>query len=103
MNSKPRIWFSSLHRAEWTHAISQHIFRKEITSVEAQRVRAELDRDLRNELWLKVGLPESVWHVCAELARRHGPRLGIRTLDSLHVAAAVEFSATAFWAFDERQ
>jgi predicted nucleic acid-binding protein len=103
MIAKPRIWFSPLHRADWVHAISQHVFRKEISALEARRVRADLDRDLRNGLWLMAALPESVWHVCAELARMHGPRLGIRTLDSLHVAAALEFEATAFWTFDERQ
>jgi hypothetical protein len=45
-------------------------------------------RDLGSGLWLKIDLPGSVWDSWAELARRHGPRLGIRTLDSLQVAAA---------------
>ena len=103
MASKPRIWFSPLHRAEWMHAVSQHVFRKEITALEARRAQAELHRDLEDGLWLKVNLPESVWGTCAELARRHGPRLGVRTLDSLHVAAALELGAKAFWTFDERQ
>jgi len=46
MASKPRIWFTPLHRAEWMHAIAQHVFRKEITAVEARRTQAELERDL---------------------------------------------------------
>jgi predicted nucleic acid-binding protein len=103
MAAKPRIWFSPLHRAEWMHAVSQHVFRKEITSLEARRAQAELERDLGSGLWLMVDLPESVWGSCAELARRHGSRLGMRTLDSLHVAAALELAANAFWTFDERQ
>jgi len=37
------------------------------------------------------------------MARRHGARLGMRTLDSLHVAAALELGAKSFWTFDERQ
>jgi predicted nucleic acid-binding protein len=103
MAAKPRIWFTTLHRAEWMHAVSQHVFRKEISALEARRAQAELERDLGSGLWLKVDLPESLWDTCAELARRHGPRLGIRTLDSLHVAAALELGAAAFWTFDERQ
>lgn len=103
MAAKPSIWFTPLHRAEWTHAVSQHVFRKEITTLEARRAQAELERDLGSGLWLKVALSESVWGTCAELARRHGPRLGIRTLDSLHVAVALELGAVAFWTFDERQ
>ena len=103
MRSKPRIWFTPLHGAEWAHAVSQHVFRKEMSALEARRVQADLERDLGSGLWLKVDLPESVWDTCADLARRHGPRLGIRTLDSLHVAVALEFGAKAFWTFDERQ
>jgi predicted nucleic acid-binding protein len=85
------------------HAVGQHVFRKEISALEARRAQAELDRDLGSGLWRKIDLPESVWDTCAELARRHGPRLGIRTLDSLHVAAALELAATGFWTVDERQ
>jgi len=103
MAAKPGLWFSSLHRAEWMHAVSQHVFRKEITATEARRVQAELQRDLGSGLWFKVDLPESAWDTCIELARRHGPRVGMRTLDSLHVAAALELAAEAFWTFDERQ
>lgn len=103
MASKPRIWFTPLHRAEWMHAVAQHVFRKEITAIEARRAQAELERDLGSEIWLKVNLPESVWDTCAELARRHGSRLGMRTLDSLHVAAALELGGKSFWTFDERQ
>ncbi|HME34824.1 MAG TPA: type II toxin-antitoxin system VapC family toxin [Candidatus Sulfotelmatobacter sp.] len=103
MASKPRIWFAPLHRAEWMHAVAQHVFRKEITALEARRAQAELARDLGSGLWLTVNFPESVWDTCAELARRHGPRLGMRTLDSLHVAAALQLKAQAFWTFDERQ
>jgi len=103
MASKPRIWFAPLHRAEWMHAIAQHVFRKEISALEARRAQAELERDLGSGLWLKVDLPESVWETCAALGHRHGPHLGVRTLDSLHVAVALELDAKAFWTFDERQ
>jgi predicted nucleic acid-binding protein len=103
MATKPRIWFGSHHRAEWAHALSQHVFRKEMTALEARRVQAELQEDLGSGLWLKDDLPESVWNTCAELAHRHGSRLGTLTLDSLHVAAALELGAQGFWTFDERQ
>jgi predicted nucleic acid-binding protein len=85
------------------HAISQHVFRKEISATEARRARADLEGDLGIGLWLKVDMPESVWATCADLARRYGPILGVRTLDSLHVAAALELRGKSFWTFDERQ
>lgn len=48
-------------------------------------------------------MPENAFELCAELARRHGPKLGMRTLDTLHVACALELKADRFWTFDERQ
>jgi predicted nucleic acid-binding protein len=103
MAPKPDIWLTPLHFAEWTHAVSQHVFRKEISVREAGLAHAALERDCENGLWLEVDLPESVWQTCTKLGQRHGPRLGTRTLDSLHVAAALELGAKSFWTFDERQ
>jgi len=48
-------------------------------------------------------MPEDAFELCADLARRYGPKLGTRTLDSLHVACALELKAKQFWTFDERQ
>ena len=101
--SKPRVWFTTLHLAEWAHAVSQHVFRKEISLQEARQIQDELEIDRGNGLWLEADIPEAAWATCADLARRHGPKLGVRTLDSLHVALALELGAKAFWTFDERQ
>jgi predicted nucleic acid-binding protein len=48
-------------------------------------------------------VPESAVEVCAQLARRYGARLGLRALDTLHVASALELKAKRSWTFDERQ
>jgi len=48
-------------------------------------------------------LPLSTYATSIRLARQHEPTLGVRTLDTLHVAAALELKATRFWTFDERQ
>ena len=54
-------------------------------------------------MWISTPIPERAFELCADLARRYGPKLGIRTLDSLHVACALELKAERFWTFDERQ
>jgi predicted nucleic acid-binding protein len=38
-----------------------------------------------------------------DFARHCGPKLGLRTRDSLHVACALELKAGRFWTLDERQ
>jgi predicted nucleic acid-binding protein len=70
---------------------------------DAQRITRAFEGDLKHGLWLACDMPEHAFELCAELGRRHGPKLGIRTLDSLHVACALELKAERFWTFDERQ
>lgn len=101
--STPRVWLTPLHFAEFTHAISQQVFRRQMPFAEAQRVSDEFEKDCAAGLWLHVTLPERAFDRCADLARRYGPKLGVRTLDSLHVACALELKAEQFWTFDERQ
>jgi predicted nucleic acid-binding protein len=50
-----------------------------------------------------MSAPETALELCADLGRRYGPKLGIRTLDTLHVACALELKAKRFWTFDDRQ
>ncbi len=101
--SAPPLWFSPLHNSEWAHAIGQHIFRRELSPSEAQRMSAKLDEHVLAGRWISVPLPEDAFDLCGELARRHGPKLGMKTLDTLHVACALELQADRFWTFDERQ
>jgi predicted nucleic acid-binding protein len=103
VGSRSRVWFTPLHYAEWTHAIAQQVFHKKMSASEEQQTHRYLQKDREAGLWVEVDLPEKVFETCADLARRHGPRLGVRTLDSLHVACALRLKAEQFWTFDERQ
>jgi len=101
--SHPSVWLTPLHVAEWTHAIEQHVFRRWLSRREADRYHARFEEHRESGLWVEVALPESALDLCSQLARRHGARLGLRTLDTLHVASAIELRAERFWTFDERQ
>jgi predicted nucleic acid-binding protein len=103
MNLNPRLWFSPLHLAECFHAIAQQVFYGRITAADAQDIYGNLRSDQTAGLWAETPIPENAFELCADLARRYGPKLGIRTLDSLHVACALELKAEQFWTFDERQ
>jgi predicted nucleic acid-binding protein len=103
VTSGTSLFFSPLHRAEWAHAIAQHVFRGEITLRESDEVYDQLARDRISGLWNDVAVPEHAYDLCADLARVHCPKLGVKTIDTLHVACALELKTDRFWTFDERQ
>jgi predicted nucleic acid-binding protein len=97
------ICVTPLHRAEFAHAVTQQVFRRHMSATDAERIVEEMEKDCRERIWQDVDFPANAFAVCADLARRHGAKLGVRTLDSLHVACALELQAERFWTFDERQ
>jgi predicted nucleic acid-binding protein len=103
MASKPVVWLTPFHVAEWTHAVEQQVFRQAASRMEADQSYERFQQHRESGLWVEVALPETVFDVCTQLARLHGARLGVRTFDTLHVASALELKAERFWTFDERQ
>lgn len=101
--ASPKFFLTPLHRAEWAHAVAQHVFRKFMSAADADQADREFEADCVAGLWKDVAIPEHAFEICAQLARRYCPLLGVRTLDSLHVACALELNAERFWTFDDRQ
>jgi predicted nucleic acid-binding protein len=103
LTRRPWVWLTPFHHAELVHAIAQQVFQRRLAQADADESyrNFELDRDAG--VWHSVSFPESAFQIATALARAHVARLGTRTLDSLHVAAALELKAEQFWTFDERQ
>ena len=103
MAAHRQIWLLPLHRVEWVHAIAQHVFRHEISPSEAAQFYSAFEADRKLGLYWERPMPDSVFERAIELGQRYVARLGTRTLDTLHVASALELGAERFWTFDERQ
>jgi predicted nucleic acid-binding protein len=103
LHSGIRVLFTPLHHAECTDAVSQQVFFKNLSAADAEKTYGDLEQDRASGLWVEVQMPENAFDLCTDLARRHGAKLGVRTLDSLHVACALVLKAERFWTFDERQ
>lgn len=99
----PAVWLTPLHRAEVAHAIFLHVYFKKLEPAAASRAWSEFQEDIRSGVWTPAALPLNAWETAVHLGRRYGPKLGVRTLDSLHAACALELRAKKFWTFDERQ
>ena len=103
MASRPRLWLTPLHSAEWIHAIERHVFQRYLSRDDTRQVYSQFGADRAAGIWIEVALPDGAFELCVELARRYAARLGNRTLDTLHVASALDLGAERFWSFDERQ
>jgi predicted nucleic acid-binding protein len=99
----PRVWVTLFNRVEIANAIQRYVFRGAISAVDARRSWANFEQDRNDGVWTDVGLPSSVWDTSIALSARFGAIFGVRTLDSLHVACALELKAQKFWTFDARQ
>ena len=92
-----------LNRSEFVHAVFRQVFQGAINLGQANDLIEVFEQDVANGLWISTNFPDEAWPTSVQLARRHGPALGVRTLDTLHVACALELRADRFWTFDDRQ
>lgn len=99
----PRIWLTPFHKAEVTHAIFQHVFQKVTTIDRATLAWNAFEQDSATGIWAFTTMPARALEITRDLGRRFGATLAVRTLDSLHVACALELKAQRFWTFDDRQ
>ncbi len=91
-----------LSELELENAIQLRVFRKQISATERRPRAAFLDDVEAGVLTIKP-MTEMMYIEARRLASRWTPRLGTRTLDILHVAAAIVLGAETFHTFDARQ
>ena len=100
----PPIPFTHLHTLELLTAIRLKRFRKEISPGEERTAIGMVNADLVSK---RLQLPNydliQVFHRAEGLSARYAAAVGTRTLDILHVAAALEARCNEFVSFDERQ
>jgi len=101
--AKPHICCTPFSRSEVSNAVFRQAFLRKLTFAEALRAWKSFETDRRGAAWDCVEFPDQAWETCIDLARKHGPALGVRNLDLLHVACALELKAQKFWTFDDRQ
>lgn len=93
-----------LHELEMRSALRQKAGRGELTQTECDALIAQVESDLTTGVHerLSVSWPD-VFATAETLSAAHGVGTLCRSLDTLHVALALEFGATEFCSFDLRQ
>jgi len=93
-----------LQEIETRTALRLKAFRKEITTAEVEASMGAFDADILSGRWKKPEYKDAtVWRLASDLSVRHAAKIGCRTLDLLHVAAALSLGVNTFVTFDERQ
>ncbi len=101
---EPPAVLTHLHRVELTTAWHLKVFRRELHLDTVAQALADLENDVDAGVWAPPSYDLGDVHMRAEhLARRHAAALGTRSLDILHVAAALALGATHFVTSDQRQ
>ena len=101
---EPPAALTHLHRVELTTAWHLKVFRRELRLDTVVQALADLDHDVDAGVWeLPTYDLGDVYTRAEHLARRHAAVLGTRSLDTLHVAAALALGATRFITSDTRQ
>jgi len=97
--------YTPLHEVEVPNAIYLKHFRGEMSEEQERAVLDELRSDLRRGLLRRPDFLDlrKVFVRAAVLAEKHSRHTGTRSLDLLHVAAALECGSADFVSYDERQ
>jgi predicted nucleic acid-binding protein len=88
---------------EVVNAMGLRIFRREVSVAPAQSALTEFEKDLRDGVFQLRGLTDPVLERAQQLSRRTTAKLGTRTADLLHVAAALELGVDCLYSFDLHQ
>ena len=76
---------------------------KEVSAAQAQSSLKDFEKDLRAGVFQLRPLTEQVFERARQLSHRTTAKLGTRTADILHVAAALELSVDYLYTFDHQQ
>jgi predicted nucleic acid-binding protein len=96
--------FSHLHELEMRSALRQKAGRGEVTQSECDALIAQVESDLITGVHERVIVSwPDVFATAEALSAAHGITTLCRSLDTLHVALALELGATEFCSFDLRQ
>ncbi len=95
---------SQLHELEMRAALRQKAGRRELTQTECDALIAQVQADLTDGVYERVPVSwPDVFAKAEALSAAHGVGTLCRSLDTLHVALALELGATGFCTFDLRQ
>ena len=89
---------------ELRNAFNRAVQRQRITAAQRDALWQDVETDIASGFLILTPVPaDELHHKARQLSDRYTPTLGTRSLDLLHVAAALVLQAKVFFSFDDRQ
>ncbi|MGH9764389.1 MAG: type II toxin-antitoxin system VapC family toxin [Blastocatellia bacterium] len=102
--TKESIAWTPLHALEVRNALGLGVFCGLITPADLRAAWQNLQSDLKNNRLVRSQLVwPTAFRAATTLSRHYSARIGTRSLDILHIAAAKSLQLTKFVSFDQRQ
>jgi predicted nucleic acid-binding protein len=95
--------FTSFGEVELANAFQLLLFRKQLEGDEVRASYNAFRQHVRSGVIVVHSMTEEVFETSRLLAMRYTARLGVRTLDILHVASALVLGGDVFHTFDRNQ
>jgi predicted nucleic acid-binding protein len=92
-----------LAELEVVNAFGLRVFRREATVAQVRSSLNDFEKDLNNGVFQLCGLADKVFERARQLSRQTTAKIGTRSADLLHVAAALELGMNYFFTFDQQQ
>ena len=102
--ANPPFTLTPLLRLETRNALNLGVNQKRMTIGQRDALWRAFEQAIADGFFIEETIPATELHDKAhELSDRYTPRLETRSLDLLHVAAALLLGAKTYYSFDERQ
>jgi len=100
----PPLHLTDILEMEMVNALHGKVFRREMTESDRDQCLTAFHADIAAGFWQRVTIGSvSLRNRVVSIASERTAILGCRTLDILHIAAALELGCTDFLSFDHRQ
>jgi len=102
-DSRGECLITTLGELEVVNAFGLRVFRKEVSAAQAHSSLVDFAKDLRDGILRIWGVTDPILERARQLSQQTTAKMGTRTADLLHVAAALELGADFLYSFDQQQ